>query len=461
MHRYLIAAAVFLMVACKGDPGSQGPTGPSGPQGPGGPQGDPGAVGPQGPPGVQGLPGTDGEGAPLNWADVIEDGNLAEAVYLVGYETEDNILPIGTAFAAHYDNMLWTNAHIVEEALIGPDLDPEAAMHGGIEGRFFAARTGTRIGDEGTYYWEESIIHDQYDGSDESPDLALIVLGDDATLPGPLPRLLPREHAGSLRIGQPLGTLGFPGALMLLNIEFVIATFREGTLSSLRPFYSGPFGPEDIGDVLHYDMLLESGTSGSPVFDHEGYVVGVNFAGIAYEIPGSGLSDPGGGDPGGGDGPATPPGDGDGNGPPPDEGPPNDGNGTGTPPGDGNGHGTPPGDGNGNGTPPDDGNGNGTPPDEGPGEGPGATAHPPGGPDDPDDPDGPDGPGIGDLPDTILPTLIPSSHGFGISVALMWELVDQVEAMQHVAARRSVAETYPHDDYRPFPDNWNGETIAP
>ena len=399
MHRYLIAAAVILMVACKGDPGSQGPTGPSGPQGPGGPQGDPGASGPQGPPGVQGQPGTDGEGAPLNWADVIEDGNLAEAIYLVGYETEDIILPIGTAFAAHYDNMLWTNAHIVEEALIGLDRHPHAAMHGGIEGRFFAAKTGTRIGDEGTYYWEESIIHDQYTGRNESPDLALIVLGDDVTLPGPVPRLLPREHAGSLRIGQPLGTLGFPGALMLLNIEFVIATFREGTLSSLRPFYTGPFGPDDIGDVLHYDMLLESGTSGSPVFDHEGYVVAVHFAGIAYPIPGAGP-----GDPGGGDGGTTPPGDGDGSAPPPDEGPPNDGNGHGTPPG----------------------------------EGPVATDHP------------------GDDP-----TFIPSSHGFGISVALMWDLVDQVEAMQNVSARRSVAETYPHDDYRPFPDNWNGETIAP
>ena len=387
MYRHLVLAVMVLMFACKGDPGTQGPTGPSGPPGPGGPQGVQGLPGAPGSQGVQGLPGVDGE--PLNWADTIEDGNLAGAIYLVGFETEYNIVPLGTAFAAHYDNMLWTNAHIVEEAEIGIDLVPEDAMQVDSQARFFVARAGTRIGDEGTYYWKDSIVHDQYDPSVDSPDVALIVLEDDVTLPGPLPQLLPREHIGSLRVGQPLGTLGFPGALMLENLELVIATFKNGTLSSLRPFYNGPFGPEDLGQILHFNLLLEPGTSGSPVFDHEGYIVAVNFAGIEYEIPGEGLDAPG-----GGDDPTTPPGGGDGTDTPPEEGPPN--------------------------------------------EGPGNR-----------------------LPGVEVTTSIPSSHGFGIGVVSMWELIDQVEAMQSVAARRSVARPYPHADYRPFPDNWNGETMAP
>ncbi|MCY4544214.1 MAG: hypothetical protein OXD39_03155, partial [Gemmatimonadetes bacterium] len=57
--------------------------------------------------------------------------------------------------------------------------------------------------------------------------------------------------------------------------------------------------------------------------------------------------------------------------------------------------------------------------------------------------------------------VIPSSHGFGIGVAAMWELIDQVEALPAVAARRAVGRPYPRDTYRPFPENWNGETIAP
>ena len=69
--------------------------------------------------------------------------------------------------------MLRANAHIVEEADIGIDLVPVDPLYVGSRPRFYVARAGTRIGDEGTYYWEESIVHDWYNPSDDSPDLAL------------------------------------------------------------------------------------------------------------------------------------------------------------------------------------------------------------------------------------------------------------------------------------------------
>ncbi len=61
-------------------------------------------------------------------------------------------------------------------------------------------------------------------------------------------------------------------------------TFKEGTLSALRPFLNESFDGTNTGMLLHYNFLTEGGTRGSPVFDHNGYIVGINFAGLDKEI---------------------------------------------------------------------------------------------------------------------------------------------------------------------------------
>ena len=38
------------------------------------------------------------------------------------------------------------------------------------------------------------------------------------------------------------------------------------------------FAGANTGMLLHYNLLSEGGTSGSPIFDHNGYIVGINFA---------------------------------------------------------------------------------------------------------------------------------------------------------------------------------------
>lgn len=361
MNRLLVAIALSMALACTGDTGPTGPAGQPGPQGePGdtgprggpGPQGNPGTPGAPGAPGPPGIQGQPGAGAPLNWADVIEDGHLYDSVYIVGFEVQSVLRPgevdrelLGTAFAAHYPDMLWTNAHVAVNAApvfsIGPGDEQPREEPSAL--RFFATRTGTPIGGEGTYYWSEYIVHEGYTGFRESPDVALIVLEED--LPHPLPAILPRAYVDDLRIGQPLGTLGFPGQLGEVDVLMPFATFKDGVLSSLRPFYPDP---QTVGDeirVLHYNLLLEAGTSGSPVFDHNGYIVAVNYAGIDHVVP-AGF-------------------------------------------------------------------------------------------------------------DVIS---IPSSHGFGMHVKNMWELIDQVARVgvtePGIAARRS-------GGYRPFPEDWNGQTVAP
>lgn len=322
MYRILLVAAMALTLACTGEQGPvgpagrtgaqgvEGPEGPQGPQGvqgvpgvqgPTGPQGEPGPrgvegvpgvqgpTGPQGVPGPQGEPGPPGEpgprgeqdvpgdGVPLNWADVIEDGNIYDAVYVVGVETETSWYTVGTAFAAYYSDRMWTNAHVVAAAL-------EIAQEEFGEVRYFVARAGERFVDEGPgpgfIYWNDFIIHEDYDAVSfpfDSPDVALISLEEE--VPGPLPALLPRAFGGDLRIGQPLGTLGYPGSLSDETFDLVLPTFKDGTLSALRPFLNDRFDGTNTAMLLHYNLFTEGGTSGSPVFDHNGHIVAINFAG--------------------------------------------------------------------------------------------------------------------------------------------------------------------------------------
>ena len=263
--------------------GVEGPQGPAGPQGIQGEQGPVGIAGPTGPQGLPGVPGASGD--LLNWADVIEDGNLYDAVYVVGARIVDSegtyYATWGTAFAAYYSDKMWTTAYV---ARLLNAIEQDSAG----EVIPFVARAGESIKDgpgPGTIRWNGAIIHEDYDSEQfpfDSPDVALLLLEEE--VPGPLPALLPREFGQDLRIGQPLGTLGFPGYLASSTIELVLPTFKDGTLSALRPFLNDDFDGTNTGMMLHYNLLTEGGTNGSPVFDHNGFIIGVNYSSLVNAI---------------------------------------------------------------------------------------------------------------------------------------------------------------------------------
>ena len=269
--------------------------------------------------------------------------------------TDDQNYPLGTAFSAYYTDRLWTNAHVataVEELLTDPGLVARNPKP-------YATKTGTLVGGSETYTWDRHILHPNYDETVNSPDLALLLI--DEELPQQLPSFLPREMTGDLRIGQPLGSLGFPGYPPLENDVLPLATFRDGTLSSLRPFYDAAFeeNPENTGRVVHFNMSLPRGTSGSPVFDHQGFIVAVQYAGINVNIR----------------------------------------------------------------------NG------------------------------------------SVIISRVDTHEDYGIQVISVWDFIEHLESQQgsgSVAARISAgsgtvspSKPYPHNTYQPFPDNWNGETMAP
>ena len=368
-----------VLTACKGDPGAQGPTGPQGNQGVQGPQGVQGVQGDQGVRGVQGEQGTQGSqgvqgaqgpqgeqgepGVTLDWADTIEKGRLADAIYIVGVFLDGVPRPSGTAFSAYFTDRLWTNAHVVEGILEVVN-DPEFAERNPVP---FVTRTGTLIGGDETYLWTGFVMHPGYDtASSFSPDIALISIAGEITHESP--SFLPREFTDDLRAGQPVGTLGFPRLLAIMDRILPIANFKDGTISALRPFYNEEFVefPINTGRLIHYNLATLGGTSGSPVFDHEGFVIAINYAGLVTPI-------------------ILPPGE-------------------------------------------------------------------------------------GEEEETLLEA-IETQENFGINIIAAWEFLDWLalqDTTVSVAGRKldtgsidTSSESYPHAEYRPFPPDWNEETVSP
>lgn len=263
MLRHAGILLLFLvLIACKGDTGPQGPVGPAG---------ETGAAGPVGPAGIQGPAGPQGEpGETLDWSDVIEDQNLADAAYAIGVQVQGKNYVLGTGFVAHFYNAIWTNARIVQAVLISTqfiaDLNPRA----------FAVKSGTEVGGPDTYWLETFWVHPDYDGTAGSPDAALLIIDANIT---DLPFYLPRDQAQGLRPGQPIGSIGFPEEESGEPVNVPIATFRDGTISALRPF-GDEVPTQGNSRVIQHNLDVSGRTSGSLIFDHSGYIVGMNFAGI-------------------------------------------------------------------------------------------------------------------------------------------------------------------------------------
>ena len=275
----LTLAAVLLISGCTGEVGPIGPQGTTGTTGSQGDTGRDGPQGPQGPPGSDGPPGPQGE--TISWTDVIGEARLDEASYAIGFAYTDPrdddryYASFCTGFAAYYTRAIWTNAHCVDslaELLVTfADLDPEPMVF----------QSGTRLGGSESYEivgdgWK----HPDYDGTTKSEDVGLLDIAGEVPV---VMDLLPREMFDELSVGQPIGTLGYPGELKATGDDarnHAIPTFKDGVLSALRLIDSG----ESSHVEVQHNFDTSGGTSGSAIFDHDGWVVAVHHAGIAAKV---------------------------------------------------------------------------------------------------------------------------------------------------------------------------------
>ena len=245
-----LVIATLLLGGCEPGPGTPGPPGPQGERGEPGPQGERGPQGEQGPPGVA-----------VNWADVLDNLKVADAIYAIGYSLPGGRnYVIGTGFAAAFTNAIWTSAHV---ALAVRDELAALAHLGPIP---FAVKSGTAIGTTpGTYRLRSYYIHPDYtDGAD------IAVITTHTELPAFL-SLLPRDRTTG-RVGQQIGAMGFPNEVSHLYTTAPTAFFKDGIISALRPF-------SPTRALILHNLDLPEGASGSPILDHLGWVIAVNNSG--------------------------------------------------------------------------------------------------------------------------------------------------------------------------------------
>ena len=214
----------------------------------------------------------------LNWADVIVGSRMAEAVYAVGFHSTSfggarTYRIVGTGFAAHVPGVIWTAAHIVtflrEQTGRGGNHVP------------FVVRAGTEVGGSETYrIVGDGEVHPDYDGTPHTEDVGLLRI--DGSWEVGLD-LLPREMVDDLDIGQPVGMLGLPASPTERDRRAgrpLTATFKDGVVSALRLIDGG----RDPHVEVQYNFDTEGGNSGTPVFDHDGWVVAVHHANFSTKV---------------------------------------------------------------------------------------------------------------------------------------------------------------------------------
>ncbi|HEU4721934.1 MAG TPA: trypsin-like peptidase domain-containing protein [Gemmatimonadaceae bacterium] len=174
----------------------------------------------------------------------------------------DGTFIAGTAFSISSDGLLVTNRHVVRT----PAGRPPRRL------RVLFANT--------TEWRAARVVR-----TSETDDLALLQV-DDPSAAGPFPVVAGVSRAArDTRVGSPVASIGYPHA---------VDTPMEGAGLEVRARTTTTAGTvsKRLGDVLQIDSYAGKGSSGSPVFDVRGYVVGVIYGGeaesrgrIVYAVP--------------------------------------------------------------------------------------------------------------------------------------------------------------------------------
>jgi S1-C subfamily serine protease/pSer/pThr/pTyr-binding forkhead associated (FHA) protein len=163
----------------------------------------------------------------------------------------------GTAFAVTTDGVLITNRHVVA----------------GADGN----RRPRRLAVQFTH--SDQVFPATVLGVSGEADVAAVRV----TIAGGIPTIIPLPDSVTIRPGDPIATIGFPGGTDLPmrsrgEANLIRTTLTAGTISKALP------------DLIQIDGYGAQGASGSPIFDAAGMLLGVLHAGeadgrIVYAVP--------------------------------------------------------------------------------------------------------------------------------------------------------------------------------
>jgi len=228
-----------------------------------------------------------------DWSRVVS--SLQRSVYAVlawiSSEDDDFFAFVGTGFAVDSETLV-TNGHVIDGLIEWNDVVADFNRTNGTEwiNSWVVVQNLAISFDESEfffieYYWN----HPEWDGDTRSPDVGLLYIWEGGYISRRV-TLATSNEARRLKVGAPIATLGFPGELQGgddLSKLFPIATFKNGTISALRPRYEDESYsvPRDTYIVQH-NFDITGGTSGSPIFDASGKVVAINNARMEEDFSG-------------------------------------------------------------------------------------------------------------------------------------------------------------------------------
>jgi len=190
----------------------------------------------------------------------IAAANQAALVFLV-VEFPDSTRSTGTGFNILESGLIVTNRHVIQNAE-------------GVRAQRIAAAFDGTSGE-----WKRANV----EVVSETDELAFLRV----TTPGTYPVVAGiARDGGAVRVGSPAAILGYPLGTGTAGME--------GSINTLRPSASLSVGTVGklVSETMQLDAFAAQGSSGSPVFDGRGFVVGVIYGGatesggrIVYAVP--------------------------------------------------------------------------------------------------------------------------------------------------------------------------------